>query len=255
MTLSSLGLKPTIKVREEGSPCLHFPFAMKTSSKALWASALLLFAASCKRQEQQSPQAAESASNALTEDKVELSQGISNQAEVGNAALIESSETVSGYRSWIGKPLGREDKNLFKKWVEDLSRNPNEKLHREHQLAHLVRAEVLAWNISRRDLEPTQLGDEPQEVELPFFEDQTLTVIAQKIHHYGEQSVNLRGHLANDPKSKVHLNLSNQSPTVLIEGPNNLYYYESFEDVVILREDEPGSHLEHSHPHPHGEHH
>ena len=237
-------------MNEERFPRLHFPFAMKTPSKALWASVLLLFAASCKRQEQQNHQATKGASITLTEDEAELSEGIPNQVEV-NTNLIESPKTASGYRSWMGKPLRKEDKNLFEKWVEDFSRSPNEKLHREHQLAHFVRAEVLAWDISRQDLEPTQPGDGPKKIELPFFENQTLTVIAQKIHHYGEQSVNLRGHLANDPKSKVSLNLSNQAPTVLIEGPNNLYYYESFEDVVILREDEPGSHLEHSHPHPH----
>ena len=181
---------------------------MNTPFKVLWASALVLFAASCKRQEQQNHQASEGSS---TEEKAEKPKGMSNQAEVVNGALVDSSETSSGYRSWIGKTLRVEDKNQLKEWVEDLSRNPNEKLYREQQLGHIVRAEVLSWDISRRDLEPTKLGDEPKKIEFPFFGGQTLTVIAKKIHHYGGQSVNLQGHLANDPKSKVQLSLLNES--------------------------------------------
>ena len=207
---------------------------MKTLLKALWASTLFWFLYSCKKQEQQNLQVVVDASTSQDD----LSKEMSNEAEVG-------------YRSWIGRLLRREDKYLFPKWIEDLSRSPNEKHHREQQLAHMIRTEVLTWDISYQDLPPTRSSDEPKKIELPFFGDQTLTVIATKIHHYGEKSVNLRGYLASDPKSKIHLNLSNQSPTVLIEGPNILYYYESFEDVVILREDEPNSHHSHSHPHPH----
>ena len=224
---------------------------MKDSSKCSLVIALLALTASCERGEEENPHTAEGSPTTRIESKADSSGEMLEQAGNDKASLAESSEAAESHRSWVGKILRAEDRDLFAKWAEDLSRNPNEKRHREQQLYHLVRAEVLAWDISHRDLEPVKRGDEPKEIEFPFFGDQTLTVIAKKIHHYGEQSVNLQGHLANDPKSKVQLNLSNQSPTVLIEGPNRLYYYESFEDVVILREDEPDSHLSHAHPHPH----
>ena len=169
----------------------------------------------------------------------DLSQGTANLAP--GAPQTDSLDGRASLTSWQGKILRAEDQNLFEKWASDLSRSPKEERLRQQQLAHLKRAEVLAWEISDQDLQPVGAGDEPRLVELPFFGKETLPVVAVEIRRFGEQSINLKGHLAGDPKSKVHLSLSNQSPAAVVEGPDRLYYYETFGDVVILREDEPGS--------------
>ena len=141
----------------------------------------------------------------------------------------------------MGKVLAAGDDALFEQWAQDLSRNESEHKYRQQQLAHLRRVEVLDWNISDKDLEPLKAGDEPRVVKLPFFENGTLSVVADEIRRFGKDSINLTGHLPDDPDTTVSLSLSNKTPSALITGPNTLYSYEAFEGLAILREDEPGS--------------
>ena len=141
----------------------------------------------------------------------------------------------------IGETLHAGDDAGYDQWVKRLSRNENEQAYRKQQLVHMLRTEVLDWGISDQDLESAKNSDEPISVELPFFENETLEVVVNEVRRFGSKSINVKGYLAGDPESKVHISLTNQSPTATIIGPNTLYYYEAFEDVVILREDSPGS--------------
>jgi len=191
------------------------------------------FSLSCEKEKAQN--------DALSADSL-TSSGDPSVARRSNRRVssISSKATVSE-RSMIGKSLRAGDEGLFDQWVQELSRNDNEQTHRRQQLSHMRRAEVLDWQISHQDVKPVKEGDEPTKIELPFFGGQTLAVFVSKVRRFGQQSVHVEGYLAEDPESKVYLSLTNQSPTVTIEGPNTLYYYEAFEDVVILREDTAGS--------------
>ena len=217
------------------------PTSMKLSLKAFLILSCFISFASCKKDEHpvlnsvEGGGAADSKSATTSPAKTTGShQQAAHKSQLANAE-------GTGVKVWLGRILRTEDEELFEQWTQDLSRSANERLHREQQLAHLRRAEVLTWNLSDQDLKPLEAGAEPREVSFPFFANETLAVVAEEIRRYGEQSIYLQGHLADEPESKVYLNLSNKAPVATIEGPNTLYYYEAFEGVAILREDEPGS--------------
>ena len=195
--------------------------------------ACLIFVASCEKNEQE-------VLNPIPDSPATVSK---SGARVPSSVVNSQStpKERAGKNAWLGKVLNAEDDALFGQWAQDLSRNEGEQQYRQRQLAHLRRAEVINWNISDQDLEPVKAGGEPKEVDFPFFENKSLTVVATEIRRFGQESVNLEGHLAVDPATKVYLSLSNQAPTATIEGPDTLYHYEAFEGVAILREDEPGS--------------
>jgi len=179
-----------------------------------------------------------------------LSTSFEKPKEVGDAREGDSSGVMSKRRhssvrqkvsAMIGKTLLAGDVEEYDQWVEDFSRSEGQQDHRRQQLAHMLRAEVLEWGISDQDLESLKSNDEPVSMELPFFENQTLEVIVEEVRRFGSTSINVKGYLASGSESKVHISLTHKSPTITIEGPNALYYYETYEGVVLLREDVPGS--------------
>jgi len=195
---------------------------MKSFPKSLFVAGAVVIVSSCKEKDvTEEPPVATS--------KSETTASLDIPTEEAKKSLL------------LGKSLQASDESLFAQWAQDLSRNSSEERQRIKQLGHLRRAEVLAWNISHDDLELLDAEDDPVEIQFPFFENETLTVIASEIRRFGKESVYLKGHLARDPEAKVNLSLSEQEPTAVIEGPNSLYYYEAFEGLAILREDEPGS--------------
>ena len=199
---------------------------------------------SCEKNEQQDRQSAEEGSTVVSESEATSFKSLTSPHSQEIQEAQSSPAERAGEQAWLGKVLRAEDKALFEQWAQDLSRDTNEQLHRKQQTAHLRRAEVLTWNLSDQDLAPLKAGDEPREISFPFFEYETLTVVAAEIRRYGEKSVFLQGHLADEPETEVYLSLTEQAPAATIEGPDTLYYYEAFEGVAILREDEPGSQRE-----------
>lgn len=165
--------------------------------------------------------------------------GLSSRPAMGGNDTVQADDEDDDF--WAGKLLTRDDEELFERWSSDLSRDANEKRHRQQQLVHMRRAELITWHPPSDDLTALPRGQGQRPVKLPFFEGDTLTILADEIRSFGGDSTFVRGHLANDPETKVHLSLSRGFPTATIEGPETLYYYESFADNVILREDEPGS--------------
>lgn len=212
---------------------------MKNALKVFMVTGLLVLTSSCEKDDTEAFDFNEDSLKVGSQSKKASKQESFN----GTSRATSASHSASngGYGAWVGEILEAEDGDLFEKWAESLSRNPSELQLRQQQLVHMRRAEVITWSISDQDLEPIEAGDEPRAVEIPFFGKETITVFAEKIRRFGAQSIHLQGYLASDPESKVSISLSDKAPIATIESPESLYYYESFEDVVILREVEPGS--------------
>ena len=215
---------------------------MKSFLKAPLTLSCLFFIVSCEKENQQAVLSVgvNSAVSSTSPERGSQTQPDSHRAQL-------TSKEGAKANPWLGKVLTNKDKALFEKWTQDLSHNAIERRNRAIQLAHFRRAELLPWTISYQELAAMDAGQKPRVLELPFFGNETLTVTVEQMRPFGEQSMYLQGHLKEDPASKVLFKISNQGPSGNIQGPDSLYYYDAFEGLAILREDEPGS--QHTHDH------
>jgi hypothetical protein len=141
-------------------------------------------------------------------------------------------------QSLIGLKISAEDKERFDVWAKALSRNSYEHQLRLDDLKFAKRAEVI--NFPALKSEKLIVSDDtynPTIIDLPGFSGGKLSIAVTEIEMSDTANGTLYGTITGEESSSAVLSFHNGQVAGMLQGQNNVYFYDGFEgETVILRE-------------------